>query len=83
MGVAQNTYSTWESGTHDVKSEYIPKLAELLKVDIKDLFENHSKIEINQNISDNKDNSVNGLIFILSDPKNLEEIVNTLKKNNV
>ncbi len=26
LGVKQNTYSTWESGETDVKSEYVPRL---------------------------------------------------------
>lgn len=38
LGIQQSTYSTWESGECDVKSEYIPKIAAILKVEIKDLF---------------------------------------------
>lgn len=51
-------------------------------VEIKDLFETVStKIKISQNNSDNKDNSVNGLIFIVADEKSIEKIVSVLKEN--
>jgi hypothetical protein len=60
--------------------EYLPKIAELLNVDIKDLFENQvSKIDITQNNSDNKDNSINGLFFVLSDKESLENLATVLK----
>ena len=82
IGVKQNTYSTWESGTADVKSEFIPKIAELFGVEIKDLFETVStKIKISQN-NGNKDNSVNnGMVFILTDEKSIEKIVSVLKES--
>lgn len=72
LGIKQNTYSTWESGETDVKSEYLPKIAELLKVEIKDLFETKSsRVEITQTVTDNKDNSINGLVFVLTDEKSI------------
>ena len=82
LGVKQNTYSTWESGETDVKSECIPKIAELLNVEIKELFETKpNKVEIKQTITDNKDNSINGLVFVLTDEKSVQELVTLLKKN--
>lgn len=82
LGIKQNTYSTWESGKSDVKSEFIPKIADLFGVEIKDLFENAStRIRISQKNSDNKDNSVNGLIFIIQDEKSIQQIVSVLKEN--
>ncbi len=83
LGIKQNTYSTWESGEADVKSEYIPKIAELLEVEIKDLFENTStNIKINQVNKNNKENSVNnGMVFIIQDEKSIEKIVSILKEN--
>ena len=78
----ENTYSTWESGETDVKSEYLPKIAELLKVEIKDLFETKSsRVEITQTVTDNKDNSINGLVFVLTDEKSIQELVSVLKRN--
>ncbi len=82
LGIKQNTYSTWESGECDVKSEYIPKIAELFGVEIKDLFEKRtSKIEVKQTIKDNKDNSINGLVFVLTNEKAVEEIISVLKRS--
>lgn len=83
LGIKPNTYSTWESGESDVKSEYIPKIAELFGVKIQDLFETKStKIQINQINKGNKDNSINnGMVFILTDENSINEIVAVLKKN--
>lgn len=84
LGVKQNTYSTWESGESDVKSEFIPKIAELLSVEIKDLFEtNPTKIKITQINKGNKDTSINGMVFILTDEKSINKIVEVLKNNNI
>ena len=71
LGIGQNTYSTWETLETDVKSEYIPKIAKILKVEISDLFESKdNKIEINQTNIDNKDYSVNNsIVLVLSDEK--------------
>lgn len=82
LGIKQNTYSTWESGEADVKSEFVPKIANLLDVEIKDLFETAStNIKISQKVSDNKDNSINGLVFIIQDEKSIEKIISILKEN--
>jgi hypothetical protein len=65
-----------------VKSEFIPKIADLFGVEIKDLFESVStKIKISQINKDNKDNSINGLIFVVADEKSIEKIVSVLKEN--
>jgi transcriptional regulator with XRE-family HTH domain len=80
IGIGQNTYSTWESGQSDVKSEYLPKIAQILGVELKDLFATDgSNIEITQNNSDNKDNSINGLVFVLTDKESIEKLVEVLK----
>ena len=83
LSVKQNTYSTWESGESDVKSEFVPKIAELLGVEIKDLFEtNSTKIKITQINKGNKDTSTNGMVFILTDENAINKIVEVLKTNN-
>jgi len=38
LGIDRKTYISWESGTVDIKSSYIPKLADFLHVEISDLF---------------------------------------------
>ena len=39
LGLDRSTYINWENETSDVKSQYIPKLAEIFKVNIDDLFD--------------------------------------------
>jgi DNA-binding XRE family transcriptional regulator len=80
LDIKQSTYCNWKSGLSDVKSEYLPKIAEILGVEIQDLFNSESsKIEINQNNTDNKDNSINGLVFVLTDKKSVEKLVEIFK----
>jgi transcriptional regulator with XRE-family HTH domain len=80
LGVDKNTYANWESGKSDVKSEYIPALAKIFEVEIQDLFKpTASKIEITQNYTENKDNSINGLVFVLTDKESVEKLISTLK----
>jgi transcriptional regulator with XRE-family HTH domain len=38
LGVDRKTYISWESGMVDIKSSYLPKLAEFLHVEIRDLY---------------------------------------------
>ncbi len=80
LEIKQSTYCNWESGLSDVKSEYLPKIASILGVEIKDLFSSDSsKIEITQHNTDNKDNSMNGLVFVLTDKESVEKLVDFLK----
>jgi transcriptional regulator with XRE-family HTH domain len=81
LGVQQSTYSTWESGECDVKSEYIPKIAAILGVEIKDLFENSlTNVTINQSNKGNRDQSINnGMVFILTDENSINKIVSAIK----
>ena len=81
LGVERKTYVSWEAGMADIKSSYIPKLAEFLKVDINDLFrENSTSIVINQQNTDNKDSSVNGIILLLTDKEAVNELVKVIKQ---
>jgi len=83
LGVDRRTYVRWESGEADIKSPYIPKIAEFLQVEIADLFrEKPSEIVINQHNhhTDNKDASINGVIFLLTDKEAIEQLVNVMKK---
>ena len=81
LGVDRKTYVSWEAGTADIKSSYIPKLAEFLHIDINDLFQEKSRdIIINQHNTDNKDNSINGIVFLLTDKEAVNELVKVLKE---
>ena len=83
MNVDRKTYVSWETGTADIKSAYIPKLAEFLQVEINDLFkEKASNIVINQhnNHTDNKDGSINGVILLLTDKDAVEQVMEVIKR---
>ena len=81
LGVERKTYMSWEAGTVDIKSSYIPKLAEFLKVEINDLFwEKSTRIIINQKNTENKDNSINGIVLLLTDKDAVNELVKVLKE---
>ena len=81
VGVERKTYMNWETDGSNIKSVYIPQLAEFFKVEIKDLFkEDASNIVINQNNTDNKDNSVNNsIVVLLNDKEAIDEIANIIK----
>ena len=51
LDLDRKTYVSWENETTDIKSQYIPKLAEIFKVDITDLFaqEKNDSIKIYDN----------------------------------
>jgi transcriptional regulator with XRE-family HTH domain len=80
LGIDRKTYLSWEAGTVEIKSSYIPKLAKYLQVEINDLFREKGNIIINQNNSDNKDASINGVILLLSDKEALDQLVDLIKK---
>jgi len=81
LGIDRKTYVSWESGAVDIKSSYIPKLAEFLHVEISDLFkEKGSEIIINQNNNDNKDNSINnGIVVLLTDKEAVNQLVEVMR----
>ena len=81
LDVDRKTYVSWESGLADIKSSYIPKLAEFLHVEINDLFrEKPADIVINQHNSDNKDSSVNGIVLLLTDKEAVSQLVEVMKQ---
>ena len=79
IGVERKTYVNWETGVSEIKSKYIPKLAEFFNVEIKDLFrEKSSNIIINN--TDNKEHSINnGIIILLNDKESMNELVNIIR----
>ena len=83
LGVDRKTYVSWEAGETDIKSSYIPKLAEFFHVEIKDLFrEKTGDIVINQynHHTDNKDGSINGIVLLLTDKEAMDQLVDVIKK---
>lgn len=79
IGVDRKTYINWENETSDIKSEYIPKLAEKLGVEIRDLFEESGQTNISQEFNDSTfNNSV--MIMMVTDKKMINEVVKILKQ---
>ena len=92
LEIDRNTYIKWENGTADIKSQHIPKIAEIFNVEISDLF-TEEKLCFTNNNYDNKDNSIGqkdlqqGIIINLSDKElakhlatQLEVLINNFKK---
>ncbi len=95
LGLDRNTYTNWENETTDIKSQYIPKLAEIFEVSILDLFQEGQKNQFVNNNYDNKnqDNAIGqkdiqqGIIINITDSEaakmlssQLEELIKSLKK---
>ena len=82
LGVDRKTYVSWEMDVADIKSSYIPKLAEFLQVEINDLFrEKSADIIINQQNSDNKDTSINNsIVLLLTDKEAIDQLMDIMKK---
>ena len=80
LEIDRKTYLNWEADKSQVKSSYIPKLAEFFRVEINDLFrEDFNRIVINQQNTENKDNSINGIVILLTDKESVNELVNVFK----
>jgi transcriptional regulator with XRE-family HTH domain len=81
LNVDKNTYANWESEANDIKSEHIPKLAEIFDVEIQDLFnEKTSKVEINFNKQINKDNSINNsIVLVMPDKQSVDKLMAMFK----
>ncbi|PZU86962.1 MAG: hypothetical protein DI529_07995 [Chryseobacterium sp.] len=82
LEIDRRTYIKWEKEENDVKSEYIPKLAEILGVEIKDLFtDSKNNIQINQENKENNNSSINGVVFVLTDKESIDRLAELLKIN--
>lgn len=84
LGIDRKTYVNWEAGVSDIKSSYLPELAKFFNVEISEFFrESKSEIIINQQNSDNKDNSINGIILLLTDKEAVNQLVEIMKERFV
>lgn len=92
LGLDRNTYTNWENETTDIKSQFIPKLADIFNVKIQDLFDSDQKSYVTNNF-DIKDSSIGqkdfqqGIIINITDSEaakvisaQLEELIKNLKK---
>lgn len=76
-----------ENETFDVKSQYIPKLANIFEVEISELFKDNQKIQVNNNINKDKADGVevqkgNVVINIinLTDETSVQKLIEQLEK---
>ncbi len=81
LGVDKNTYANWESEANDIKSEHLPKLAEIFEVEIQDLFKTKvSKVEINFNKQINTDSPItNNVVLVFPDKESVEKLLTIFK----
>ena len=79
LNIDRRTYAAWEQGTQDVKSSFIPRLAEFFGVEISDLFSNESNINIKQSFKDNN-GSINTAILILADKEAVGRVLDAVRQ---
>ncbi len=89
LNIDRATYINWENETFDIKSQYIPKLADIFDVDLQDLFKDDQKIQIINNI-ENKDKTGTGGVgiqkgkviinMIITDENSISQITEELDK---
>lgn len=66
LNVDRATYANWENQMFDTKSQYIPKLADIFAVEIKELFKEEKTFHISNSTFND---SAGILVFNLSDRK--------------
>ena len=75
LNVKPQTYNSWENGKTDIKGDFIPKIAELFKVKIEELYEDRTKTKniIGAKFSDNAINQ--GLVLVITDKEDVSKIL--------
>ena len=76
LGIDRRTYAAWEMDSQDIKSNFIPKLAEFFGVEISELFSQDKSISINQTF---KTATINTAILILTDKDSVSKVLDTIK----
>jgi len=79
LNVDRRTYAAWEEGRQDIKSSFIPRLADFFGVEITDLYTGETNINIKQSF---KDSTVNTAILILTDKEAINRVLDALKIND-
>jgi len=78
LNIDRRTYAAWETGTQDIKSNFIQKLADFFGVEIADLFNNETSINIKQSFKDNI-SSINTAILILTDKEAVNRMLDIMR----
>lgn len=77
LDIDRKTYAKWEAEMCEIKSNYIPQLADIFEVEINDLFkEKITKVNFSSKFTDNN-NSINAVIF-LTDKEALDKLMEVL-----
>ncbi|MCL2329424.1 MAG: helix-turn-helix domain-containing protein [Bacteroidetes bacterium] len=76
LNIDRRTYAAWEAGNQDIKSGFIPRIAEYFGVEIADLFSSDTSINIQQSF---KDSTINTAILILTDKDAVDRVLDALK----
>jgi len=79
LNIDRRTYASWETGEREIKSSFIPRLAEFFGVEINDLYGGETNIHIKQSF---KDSTVNTAILILTDKEAINRVLEALKPSN-
>ena len=80
LNVDRVTYINWENESNDIKSHFIPQLAEIFKVEIKDLFEDETKISIINNFKTTDSSTGAGILINISDKETAEKLTAQIEK---
>ena len=76
LNIDRRTYAAWETGVQDIKSSFIPRLAEFFGVEIADLFSNETNINVKQSF---KDSTINTAILILTDKEAINRVLDAVR----
>ena len=79
LNVDRRTYAAWETDKQDIKSSFIPLLADFFGVEIADLYEDETIINIKQSF---KDSSINTAILILTDKEAINRVLDAIKQSD-
>ena len=79
LNIDRRTYAAWEKGTQDIKSSFIPRLADFFGVEIADLFNSETTINIKQSF---KDSSINTAVLILTDKEAINRVLDAVRWEN-
>jgi transcriptional regulator with XRE-family HTH domain len=77
LNIDRRTYAAWEQGTQDIKSTFIPQLADFFGVEITELFNDDKGIQISQTF---ENSTINTAILILTDKASIDRVLDAIKQ---
>lgn len=81
LGIDRVTYTRWKNNESDIKSDYLPKIAQLINVPLQELFENPTtNINITSNHENRENATLNGAIIIITDKNAVDDLVKVLNE---